>query len=270
MSDLKHLPLVIEPADLLQNITAENLILVDLGSPVRFAQGHIQGACYIEPRQTQSTSGFFGFLPKLAELEALFGSIGHSPDATYIVYDDEGGGWAGRFIWMLDSIGHKNYHYLNGGLYAWLQEGYSLSTEQIDISTTSPSLTIDVTPTATLDYIQTRLNTDDLIIWDARSVAEYDGDKILAAKGGHIPGAINFEWTAAMDMVHGLRIRTDIAKYLVRLGITPDKEVITHCQTHHRSGFTYLIAKALGYPRIKAYAGSWSEWGNNPETLTEN
>lgn len=53
------------------------------------------------------------------------------------------------------------------------------------------------------------------------------------------------------------------------LGITPDKEVITHCQTHHRSGFTYLVAKALGYPRVKGYAGSWSEWGNHPDTPVE-
>ena len=53
------------------------------------------------------------------------------------------------------------------------------------------------------------------------------------------------------------------------LGITPDKEVITHCQTHRRSGFSYVVAKALGYPRVKAYAGSWSEWGNLPDTPIE-
>lgn len=110
----------------------------------------------------------------------------------------------------------------------------------------------------------------DLVIWDARSAAEYDGEKLLAAKGGHIPDAVNFEWTAGMDSEHGLRIRSDIADCLEKLGITKDKEVITHCQSHHRSGFTYLVAKALGYPRVKAYAGSWSEWGNHPNTVVEN
>ena len=72
-----------------------------------------------------------------------------------------------------------------------------------------------------------------------------------------------------MDKSRSLRIRTDMAQILKDLGITPDKEVITHCQTHHRSGFTYLVAKSLGYPRVKGYAGSWGEWGNHPDTPVE-
>ena len=72
-----------------------------------------------------------------------------------------------------------------------------------------------------------------------------------------------------MDPQRGMRIRTYIADVLQCLGITPDNEVITHCQTHRRSGFSYVVAKALGYPLVKAYAGSWSEWGNLPDTPIE-
>ena len=65
----------------------------------------------------------------------------------------------------------------------------------------------------------------------------------------------------------GLRgLRADLAERLQALGIVPEQEIITHCQTHHRSGFTYLVARLLGYPRIKAYAGSWSEWGARQDT----
>lgn len=270
MSAFSALPLVIEPAELAARLQAPELILVDLSSAARHAEGHIPGARWVDSKRTQlGQPPAPGLLPEKAQLEALFGELGHNPDAVYVVYDDEGGGWAGRFIWLLDVIGHPHYHYLNGGLQAWLGEQRELSREPVAAATGTVSLTLHDDPTASREYLQARLGADDLAIWDARSPAEFSGEKVLAARGGHIPGAVNFEWTAGMDGQRGLRIRSDMAQVLAGLGITPDKEVITHCQTHRRSGFTYLVAKALGYKRVKAYAGSWSEWGNHPDTPVE-
>ena len=270
MSVFNGLPLVIEPNDLLERLDAPQLILVDLTSQARYDAGHIPGARFVDPKRTQlGQPPAPGLLPAQTGLEQLFGELGHNPDAVYVVYDDEGGGWAGRFIWLLDVIGHSRYHYLDGGLLAWEGHSLPLSTEVPDVGHAPVSLTLHDEPTATREYLQSRLGAADLAIWDARGPTEYSGAKVLAAKGGHVPGAINFEWTAGMDPAHYLRIRRDIPQILERLGITPDKEIITHCQTHHRSGFTYLVAKALGYPRVKAYAGSWGEWGNHPDTPVE-
>lgn len=267
MSALSDLPLVIEPAELIKVLEAPELILVDLTSVARYHEGHISGARFVDPKQTQrGLPPAPGLLPEQAALETLFTELGHHDQVQYVVYDDEGGGWAGRFIWLLDVIGHTKYHYLNGGLLAWQAEGYPLSQEIPARQTAPVSLRIHPEPTASCDYLKSRLGAADLAIWDARSAQEYSGEKVLAARGGHIPGAINFEWTAGMDKQQALRIRADMAQQLAQLGITPDKEVITHCQTHHRSGFTYLVAKALGYPRVKAYAGSWGEWGNMSDT----
>lgn len=267
VSAFSSLPLVIEPADLAGRLTAPELILVDLTSPGRYAEGHLPGARFVDPRLTQlGQPPAPGLLPPKAQLEALFAAFGHRPDAVYVVYDDEGGGWAGRFIWLLDIVGHRHYHYLNGGLRAWLAEQRPLSRETPVAADAPITLALDSAPVATREYIESRLGAADLAIWDARSPGEYRGEKVLAARAGHIPGAINLEWTAAMDPARALRIREDIAERLSALGITPDKEIITHCQTHHRSGFTYLLGKALGYPRIKGYAGSWAEWGNLPDT----
>jgi thiosulfate/3-mercaptopyruvate sulfurtransferase len=270
MTAFSDLSLVIEPADLTARLHAQELILVDLTSAARYAEGHIPGARFVDFKRTQlGQPPAPGLLPPKAQLEALFGELGHRPDAVYVVYDDEGGGWAGRFIWLLDVIGHHHYHYINGGLPAWLAEGRELSQDTPPVVGGPLPLTLHDEPTATHAYLQSRLGAEDLAIWDARSPEEYRGEKVLAAKGGHVPGAVNFEWTAGMDKARALRIREDMPQILQQLGITPDKEVITHCQTHHRSGFTYLVAKALGYPRVKGYAGSWSEWGNLPDTPVE-
>lgn len=267
MTAFAELPLVIEPAELASRLGAPDLILVDLTSAARYASGHIPGAYFVDPKRTQlGQPPAPGLLPEPAQLEQLFAELGHRPDAVYVVYDDEGGGWAGRFIWLLDVIGHHRYHYLDGGLHAWLAEARPLSSEPRAAQTGTLKLSLDDAPTATREYLQSRLGAADLAIWDARTPAEYHGEKVLAAKAGHIPGAINFEWTAGMDQARALRIRQDMPAILADLGITADKEIITHCQTHHRSGFTYLVAKALGYPRVKAYAGSWGEWGNHPDT----
>ncbi len=263
------LPLLMEPEEFARLPRHDTLRLVDLSSPDQYQKAHIPGAVHLAPARTASSPPIPGFLPSYEQLQQLLGELGHHAGLHYVVYDDEGGGWAGRFIWLLDSVGHKNYSYINGGLKAWIQAG--LPTEQTpnSVPSTLPQLHIEPNPSISLNELHGALKDDNLVVWDARSPSEYRGEKVLAKKGGHIPGAINFEWTAGMDPQRGLRLRSDLAQQLGALGITPDKQIVTHCQTHHRSGFTYLAAKILGYPRVRAYAGSWSEWGNHPDTPVE-
>jgi thiosulfate/3-mercaptopyruvate sulfurtransferase len=107
------------------------------------------------------------------------------------------------------------------------------------------------------------------VIWDARSEAEYLGLRSGSRRAGHVPGAVNLDWVELMDPPRQLRLIERLPALLAAHGITPDKQVITHCQSHHRSGLTYLAARLLGYPRVRAYHGSWSEWGNRDDTPVE-
>ncbi|VUD40672.1 Thiosulfate sulfurtransferase [Thalassocella blandensis] len=269
------LPLLLDPNDLnaimATDALPENVCIVDLSNEDNYLAGHIPGAIYL-PYQilVAARPPAQGMLPPLEQLEKIFEYLNLTPNTHFIVCDDEGGGWAGRFIWTLDMIGHAQYSYLDGGMIAWKNEGLPTTTEVVKrekLSTTT-EISLNEAPRASLTDILTKLNQETFQVWDARSPQEFRGERLVAAKGGHIPGAINCEWTSLMDRERNLRIREDAASQLLQLGFSQTKDIVTHCQTHHRSGFTYLVGKILGF-NIRAYDGSWSEWGNHPDTPVE-
>ena len=269
------LPLLIEPSDLhvfLEQDDRSDLLLVDLGTEARYLDTHIPGAVLVSPGETQAIPPVApGKLPSDQALAALMQRIGLTPQSHVVVYDDEGGGWAGRFIWMLDEIGHTNYCYLNGGLVAWLGEGYETTCNPTKVKPSTIMVRANHRHTITLEQLVNSLADPSLQIWDARSPAEYRGEQRNAARAGHIPGAINYEWTRAMDQYENLRLKAldKLAAELASVGLTPDQQLVVHCQSHHRSGLAYLVAKTLGFASVKAYAGSWGEWGNRNDTPIE-
>jgi thiosulfate/3-mercaptopyruvate sulfurtransferase len=260
------LPFILEPTELHHHLADPRLLIVDCCSAEKYQDGHIPGAVHLNTALLISgIKPAIGSLPTTEQLSVMFSSIGLTPNTHVVCYDDEGGPWAGRLIWTLDVIGHAHYSYLNGGKTAWLADGLPLDTQIPAITPTTVIVSIHPAFIATADDIQTHLDDPDFLIWDARSHEEFTGEKVFSARGGHIPGAVHCEWTTLLDSSRGLRLRTDIATHLAKLGITPDKHIVTHCQTHRRSGLTYLVARSLGYPSVRAYPGSWSEWGNRDD-----
>lgn len=267
MSEQSH-PILLTAAQLqllIQKNTAASLLIIDLSSEANYRAGHVPGACWLD--HTALISGekpASGKLPPLASLQDCLGQLGFDGSQYIVAYDDQGGPWAGRLIWTLHLLGFEQASYLDGGLVAWQEASYAISLEPTKPSlAVCPELALQGDVLATQDDILASLEQDDFIVWDARSGAEYSGEKVLAARGGHIPGAVHYEWTNLHQPgSQKLRDLHEIQADLNALGLRADKQIVTHCQTHRRSGLTYLVAKALGYPAIKAYPGSWSEWGN--------
>ena len=260
------LPLLLEPRELTAHLSDTHLLVVDLCSADKYQAGHIPGAVHLDTSALISgIKPATGSLPTAAQIASALAAIGLTPDTHIVCYDDEGGPWAGRLIWTLDVIGHTRYSFLNGGKTAWLAEGLPLDTALPSMSPSTVAVTFNPAFIATADDILAQLHDRQFLVWDARSREEYTGEKVLSARGGHIPGAAHLEWTELLDKTRASRLRTDVAELLKAHGITPDKTIVTHCQTHRRSGLTYLVMRSLGYPAVRAYPGSWSEWGNRDD-----
>lgn len=269
------IPRLLEPAQLesLLSSTSDNhnVIIVDLCSDALYRQKHVPGAVHLQPGALMAgTAPYPGKLPAMAQLENIIRYLGIDTHSHLVIYDDEGGGWAGRFAWTLDLLGFQNWSYLNGGIVAWIKEGFVTEAEANQPVASDSSVSI-INPAVLIsaDEIIGQLGQPDFAVWDARSPGEYSGNMVRSARGGHIPGAINIEWTELMDSQRNLRIREDAEAILRNAGLGRDKAVATHCQSHHRSGFTYMVARILGYKKISAYDGSWAEWGSLDHTPVE-
>ncbi len=212
-----------------------------------------------------------GLLPESEVLDTLFSSLGIDEHTHVVACDDEGGGRAARLLWTLEMAGHKHFSLLNGGLHAWANEGHAHTDEAVTPVAKDFHTHYNDTPSADSGYILERLGNADTCLLDVRSPNEYKGIKKYAERAGHIPGAVNIEWTQMMDQSRNLRFRPDgeLLALLESVGVTADREVIVYCQTHHRSAHSYIVLKHLGYKQLKGYPGSWSDWGNNAELPVE-
>ncbi|WP_455217695.1 sulfurtransferase [Kaarinaea lacus] len=276
----KQLPLLMEPEELETLLNTEDFatrfLLVDLCKPTTYATTHVPGAVHLNyPQIVAVKHPVMGLLPDEQTLSQLFSSMGLTSDKHVIAYDDEGGGRAARFIWTLDAIGHDRASLLNGGLHAWMKEGHPCVNTENRHEATRYEVTINndpaSSPVADSAFILDNLDNKNVILLDSRSPEEYRGEKKFAARAGRIPGAVNLDWFEVIDKNNNMRLKpeNEIRALLRERGISEDKTVITYCQTHHRSALNYFVLKLLGYPHIKGYHGSWTDWGNQEDTPIE-
>ena len=255
---------VLEP-DAVADLPETDTLLVQVTSSALFEQAHIPGAVLIEPAELVcGIPPANGKLPSTAQIAATLSRVGYQPDQRIIAFDDEGGGWAGRLCWTLDVIGHHDWAYLDGGLHAWHAAGLPLAQ---GASTPVPAepceITIDTAPIAELSDVMAAIDDADSVIWDVRSAEEYAGLRSGSARRGHIPGAVNLDWELLKDANRQLRLIDNLDDVAASLGLLQAKQIITHCQTHHRSGLSYFVGRLLGL-HLTAFHGSWAEWGNAP------
>ncbi len=248
------------------HLNDRDLRIIDMrNSPEEYAAGHIPGAVHLAVNQVRLTVKESGFaMPPDYEIEERLGQLGITKETMVVAYDDQGGLNASRLFFTLEYVGHKKVALLNGGITKWTAEKRSLSNTPPQVSKTVYQVHAETQRVAPAGWIVTNLGKPNLALVDARSPAEFRGEDLRAKRGGHIPGAVNIEWTQNLAGDKTFKPADELMALYSQAGVTKDKTVVSYCQTMHRGAVTYFTLRLLGYPDVRGYDRSWSEWGNDP------
>ncbi len=246
----------------------KNIIILDTRTKKQYEQGHIPGAyhiCFCLFRTGADATPPYMMQPP-EELAKIFSGnrLGLSPGKRVVLYDDGHSGRGVTFL-ALKMLGHEQVSFLDGNLASWKNNGHKLATGKAPVAKEKKY------PVMSKDLL---VNNQDIItlmaagkgtIIDARNAAQYNGHMVrddIAKAGGALPQALNFPLQSVMD--NGGKFYPDerLAWLLSTAGMnhSPNKEIITTCNTNMLAAELYMILTYLGYDNVKVHDGSWAEW----------
>lgn len=251
-----------------------NTLVIDARSSfTEWRDGHIPGSVYFHARRdlVDTTHAVEHFLVGPDAFQDHMQALGLNNNTRVLIYDEGNVLGSARLFYALEYFGFEGtVSVLNGGFSAWKAAELPVSivaeNEPISVSGTVGTFTSRVQETRQCDiaYVRGVEPGSNRIIFDVRSADEYEGTDVRAAKGGHIPGAVNLEWSQVLveGDVPYFKSFEGIDSLYTSLGITRDKEVIPHCHTNVRGSHAYFTLRLMGFDSVKPYEGSWSEFGN--------
>lgn len=252
----------------------ENLLLIDVRPKDEYEKSHLPGSVNIWRTEVEQPDLPYGGMPIDANhLAKLLGGKGISADKLLVLYDDRGGVEAARIWWILKRYGHEKSAVLNGGLQAWESPVTDkvvqvVPTEFVFSGTPHPEVTID------FDTFERWRGNPNIRLIDNRSAVEFSGEEMKngAFMAGHIPGALNFCYSNAIDFEPEGKMKLkpvgELEKLYSPLANKSDT-VLLYCHSGVRSAHTYFVlTELLGYEYVYNYDGSWIEWSykNQPAT----
>jgi thiosulfate/3-mercaptopyruvate sulfurtransferase len=244
---------------------------VDYDPKANYKLGHIPGAVLFDWKEDINDPLTRNIFSKQS-CEDLLQRAGISNDITLILYGDFNNWFAAFAFWVFKYYGYDDIRLMNGGRKKWLEEDRPLSKDipeypKGNFKAAEPDKSIRVF----LNYVRDSLGSSQKALIDVRSPKEFTGEILAppeyptehAQRGGHIPGALNIPWSQAVSEDGTFKSTEELKKLYESKGITSDKEVIAYCRIGERSSHTWFVLKyLLGYPDVKNYDGSWTEWGN--------
>ena len=247
------------------------IIEVDYDPTANYNLGHIPGAVLIDWMKDMNDPVSRDILSK-QQLQEVLGKAGVTSETKLVLYGDFNNWFAAFVYWIFNYYGIQNVVLMNGGRKKWLGEDRPVTRDISSYARTTFTVkTTNENLRTYLDYVKQSVKRPNKVLVDVRSPAEFTGQVTAppeypnehAQRGGHIPGAVNIPWSQAVKEDGTFKSVEELAKLYQSKGVTADKEVITYCRIGERSSFTWFVLKyLLGYPNVKNYDGSWTEWGN--------
>ena len=238
-----------------------------------YSTGHIPGAINIDWQQDLNDALVRDYIDAEA-FAALLARHGITPETTVVLYGDKNNWWATYSFWVFQLFGHTNAKILNGGRAKWIAEGRETTTEAPvyeGVEYPAPERN-DAPIRAFQGDVLAHIHAGNPLV-DVRSPAEYSGELLHmsdypqegALRGGHIPGAKSVPWACAANQDGTFKSAEELrAIYEGEQGLSPDDEVVAYCRIGERSSHSwFVLTYLLGYPNVRNYDGSWTEWGNS-------
>jgi thiosulfate/3-mercaptopyruvate sulfurtransferase len=245
---------------------------VDYDPTANYNLGHVPGAVLFDWKKDINDPVTRNIFSRQT-CEDLLQRAGVNNNTILVFYGDFNNWFAAFAFWAFKYYGFKDLRLMNGGRKKWLEEDRPISKDipqyqRGNFKAMEPDKSIRVF----LNQAKEALDKENIAMVDVRSPKEFTGEILAppeyptehAQRGGHIPGASNIPWSQAVKDDDGTFKSVEELKQIYQSkGIIPDKEIIAYCRIGERSSHTWFVLKyLLGYPNVKNYDGSWTEWGN--------
>jgi thiosulfate/3-mercaptopyruvate sulfurtransferase len=256
------------------HLTDANIRIVESDEDVLlYDTGHIPGAFKIDWHADLNDALMRDYISR-EQFQELLRSKGIDESTTVVFYGDKNNWWAAYAFWVFQLFGFTNARILDGGRVKWEQENRSMATDVPAVSARSSYVAqerSDDKVRAFMSDVRGHVDAKGRLV-DVRSPDEYSGKKLHmpeypqegAMRGGHIPGAKSVPWARAANADGTFKSATELrAIYEQEQGLSSSDDVIAYCRIGERSSHTWFVLKyLLGYPTVRNYDGSWTEWGN--------